>query len=249
MQNVFVVIGKSVLALLSVAGTALLVFTGWFVWHSEYDLGLPDESKLAALSSTERVCSAGGQRLYTPLAEIPPLVRKAVLAYEDPDFYERPHVNPLAAVVLAAHANRRPWSYISVSVTYCLMRLSSECCRGLDRHLGNLILMGRIERVLSRDRILEIYLNERYFGRDAYGVSAAAEAYFGRPLGELGIEETAFIVSLPRHPYRHHDAGPRDVVLDRMLKAGLINEAQALSAKSQPLYIKPLSRPGNSDSL
>jgi len=138
----------------------------------------------------------GGQpiaKVYTfslvPLADIPPLIRKAVVAYQDPDFYERPLVGPLMEFALAAASNRRPSaSSISLSVTRsCLVALSPECCKGIDRHIGNLVLMGRVVRALSRDRILEIYLNDTYFGRNAYGVASAAEAYFGKPLAELDI--------------------------------------------------------------
>jgi membrane peptidoglycan carboxypeptidase len=255
MQKILTIIGKTVLGLLSVAGSTLLVVAVWLVWHYEYGIGLPDESKLATLAATGPACPVGDPGAYTPLTEIPPLIRKAVLAYEDPDFYERSFASPLTRLGLAALSNRiYPWSSISSSVTRgCLMALSPGCCRGLDWHVGNVVLMGRVERTLSRDRILEIYMNEMYFGRNAHGITAAATAYFGKPLAELDVDEIAFIVTRPRQssPSQHFDTTRRDFAIDKMLKAGAINETQAVSAKGRPLVLKEKSTsgPNKPDSL
>jgi penicillin-binding protein 1A len=238
MRKALIIFGKSLLALLSLAGAALLWFTGWLIWHYEYGIGLPTESTLSALPLTDHACAAG-RGAFVPLADIPLLVRKAVVAYEDPDFYERPSVGPLTQFALAVVFNRRPpLSSISLSVTRdCLRTLSPECCRGIDWHIGNWVFMGRVERALSRDRILEIYLNDTYFGRSADGVAMAAETYFGKPLAELDIHEIAFMLVRARRPYRSQsfDASSRDFVIDRMLKAEVISEAQAVAAKARPL--------------
>lgn len=258
MRKVFIVVGKSLLGLLSIAGTALLMFACWLVWHFEYGLGLPDESKLAALSPTERICSTSGQRVYMPLAEVPPLIRKAVLAYKDRDFYDRPRRHPLAAYVLAvAHGRREPWSSISNSVAKCLVELAPECCRGpgLDRMIGEVILVGRLERAMSRDRILEIHLNEAYFGRGAYGVVAASTAYFGKPPERLSIDEVAIIAALTRNwgnlQRTDRAIDHRNFVIDRMLGAGLINSAEAASARERPLdlFEAPTSKNGTQGPL
>ena len=236
MRKALIIFGKSLLALLSLAGVALLWFTGWLVWHYEYGIGLPTENTLSALSPTDHVCTAGSRGAFVPLADIPPLVRNAVVAYEDPDFYERPSVGPLTQFALAVVSNRRPpLSSISLSVTRdCLRTLNPECCRGIDWHIGNWVFMGRVERALSRDRILEIYLNDTYFGRSADGVAMAAETYFGKPLAELDVHEIAFVIA--RRKWRQgFDVSFRDRALDRMLKAGVITEAQAVAAKDRPL--------------
>lgn len=103
--------------------------------------------------------------------------------------------------------------------------------------------MGRIAKVFSRERILEIYLNENYFGRGAYGVSAAANAYFGKALGLLSIDEIAFIAALPKAPgligrRKELAVERRNRVVEQMLQSGLINEADAASAKQRPLAFR-----------
>ena len=239
MRKALIIFGKSLLALLSLAGVALLWFTGWLIWHYEYGIGLPTESTLSALSPTDHVCATGARGAFVPLADIPPLIRKAVVAYEDPDFYERPAVGPLAQFALAVASDRRPTAsnILSWVTRNCLTALSPECCKGIDWHIGNLVFMGRVERALSRDRILEIYLNDTYFGRNADGVAMAADAYFGKRLAQLEIHEIAFMLASARgpHPSRYFDASFRDRVIDRMLKAEVISEAQATTAKAHPL--------------
>lgn len=254
MSKALIILAKLVLALLSVAGTGLLILEGWLIWHYQYGIGLPDQAKLAAVSETGPACSISDQRTYVPLSEIPPLVHQAVIAYEEPDFYERLSANPFIENAIASLFNRRPRpAIISQSVTRCLMSLSPDCCRGpsLESQIGHLVLMGRVAKVLSRERILEIYLNESYFGREAYGVGAAAKSYFGKPLGLLSIDEIALIVALPRAPAfigRRKDVAVerRNRIVQRMLQSGLINEADAASAKERPLEFReePSDGPG-----
>jgi membrane carboxypeptidase/penicillin-binding protein len=258
MRKPLIILAKLVLALLSVAGMGLLIVESWLIWHYEYCIGLPDESKLAALPSTDRVCSTDGHGIFVPLADIPPRIRMAVVAFEDPDFYERPSVGSLPQLVLAmvstrGPSTRSPWSNITQSVTRnCLRALSPECCRGIDWHIGNVVFMGRVEHALSRDRILEIYLNDTYFGRSAYGVASAAEVYFGKPLAELDVGEIAFMIVRARspHPSKYFDTKFRDFAIDRMLKGGIISEAEAVEAKGRPILLKESStdvqdRPNN----
>jgi len=239
MRKALIIIGKSVLALLSVSGVALLAFEGWLVWHYEYGLGLPSEDRLAAMSSTGPACTTDVGRTYVPLAEVPPLLRKAAIASEQLDFYEAWSLNPIVEIALATGAGRRPRAGgITQSVGRCLLSLSPEGRQQIDP-IGSLFFMQRVTRSLSRDRILEIYLNESYFGRGAYGVAAGAEVYFGKRLAELDIDEVAFITARARQPYpsRNFDTRSRDFVIDRMLTAGLISEAEAASSKSRPLLL------------
>jgi penicillin-binding protein 1A len=254
MRKPLIISAKLVLALLSVAGTGLLIFEGWLIWRYEYGIGLPDKGKLVAVSKTGPACSASDQRTYIALSEIPALVRQAVIASDEPDFYERLSANPFIERTLASLFNRpaRP-AMISQSVTRCLMSLSPDCCRGpsLDHVIGQFVLMGRVVTTLSRDRIFEIYLNESYFGRGAYGVGAAAKSYFGKPLDLLSIDEIAFIVALPKAPAfigRRKDIAVerRNRIVERMLQSGFINEADAASAKERPLEFleEPSDGPG-----
>jgi len=259
MSKALIIIGKLVLALLSVAGMALLILEGWLIWHFEYGIGLPTEARLTKISATEPICSVNGQRAYIPLSDTPPLVARAVIAAEDPDFYERLSINPFAELVHAALLNQRPRaSNIAQSVAHCLMALSPDCCKGpsLERMFGHTFLMGRVAKVFSRERILEIYLNENYFGRGAYGAGAAASAYFGKPLALLSIDEIAFIAALPKAPgliSRRKDLAVerRNHVVERMLQSGFISAADAASAKERPLAFLevPLNGPVPENSL
>src|SRR5262249_24612112 len=132
---------------------------------------------------------------------------------------------------------------ISVPVTRCVMVLSTGCCRtGLDWHIGNFILMWRLDRILPKSTIFEIYLNETWFGRGAYGVGAAARAHFGKSLSDLTIEEAAYIAGSARAPYlaRNSEGGTerRNRIIDQMRDAGAVSPAQADSAKQQPLLLR-----------
>jgi membrane carboxypeptidase/penicillin-binding protein len=240
---------KFVVVLLLVATTALVAIVGWFVWHYEYGIGLPDRQKLLAVSAADRICSSDGERNFVPLAAVPPVVRDAFLAYEEPEFFERPPINPFVEVAGAAFFRRAPRNAsISNTVMRCLMSLSTECCKKqIDWHVGGGVLLGRIEKTLSKDTIFEIFLNEIYFGRNAYGAAAAARAYFGKSLSDLTVEEAAYIAALPRAPNRmsRNERGIelRNFVIDRMRAAGLISPAQAESAKRQPLVLREVSAP------
>ena len=241
MQKSITIVAKLIVALLSVSGMGLLVSEGWLIWHYKYRMGLPNEDKLATVSASSPICSVGGQRAYMPLSEMPPLVRQAVVAYDEPDFYERRSANPFMEHVLDSLFDRPPRpANVSTSVTRCLMSLAHDCCKALDWHIGNLILMDRIAKSLPRELILEIYVNESYVGRGAYGLGAAAKSYFGKPLGLLSIDEIALIAALPRMPTlldRRKDIAVerRNLVVERMLQSGIINEAEAASAKERPL--------------
>jgi membrane carboxypeptidase/penicillin-binding protein len=259
MSKALIIIGKWVLALLSVAGMALLVLEGWLIWHFEYGIGLPTKARLASVSLTEPICSAGGQRAYIPLSDIPPLVAQAVIAAEDPDFYKRLSIDPFTEILYAPFLNQRPHaSNVLGSVAHCLMSLSPDCCRGpsLERSFAHLVLMARVTTVLPRERIFEIYLNENYFGRGAYGVSAAANAYFGKSLGLLSIDEIAFVAALPKAPGligRKKDIAleRRNRIVEQMFQSGFINEADAASARQRPLSFReePANGPGLQKSL
>jgi penicillin-binding protein 1A len=234
-----VLVSKLLAALLMLSGPVLLAWSGLLVWHFEYGLGLPDHRKLAAIAGTEQICSAGHRRSFVPLAEIPPLLRNAVLAEEEPDFYGRPAI--LREYALAALSNRYPRpATIAIHPARCLM--PPECCRGLDRPIGTLVLLDRVDKILSKDTIFEIYLNEVYLGRGSYGVADAAASYFGKSLGELKPEEVAFIVGHAKQPSPGNNQEAeirfRNRVIARMLDAGVIGEAVAASATTAPLLLR-----------
>ena len=256
MHRLFVVAARSTLALLGLATVGLMAFASYLAWHYAYGIGLPDRNRLAAVSATGPACSTDAQRTYVALAEIPLLLRKAVILSEEPDYYERPSLNLFAEIALSVAHDRSPRpSHITGSVTRCLMSLAEGCCHGpsLDRAIGEIVLQNRVVRALSRDRILEIFLNESYFGRGSYGVGAASMSYFGKPLEILSPDEIALIAVLPRSPSLWHGRGRdfvverRNAIIDRMLRAGIINDMEAASARERPLEFREV--PSNPRSL
>lgn len=158
-------------------------------------------------------------------------------SFEQPDFYEAWSLNPLVEIAVAMSTGSSPGpAGVTQSVSRCLLLLSPETRRQIDP-IASIIFMQRVIRSLSRDRIFEIYLNENYLGRGAYGVVTAAEIYFGKRLPDLQIDEIAFLMMRARQPYpsRSFEARNRDYVIDRMQTASLISEAQATAAKNRPL--------------
>lgn len=239
-RRVFILFGKSILALLSLAVMLLLYVEGYVIWYFEYGLGLPTESRLAALPTEGPLCPTSPNIRFMPLSEIPPLVRNAVVASEDRDFYARPYVGPLARLASDIAAGRRPGrSNIIHSVSRdCLCTLVPDCYKGpsLEWQIGTEVFMGRIERTFTRDRILEAYLNNSYLGHRTHGAADAATTYFGKALASLDIGEIAFLLARFRWPWpSEHDSEWRNRMLDRMLAAGLIDQAQATAAKAAPL--------------
>jgi penicillin-binding protein 1A len=238
MRKIIAIVIRSLKIILLILCVALFAFTGWIIWHFGYGLGLPDTQQIAA---ADRFCSTS--RNGVPLAEIPPVVRSAFIAVEEPDFYDRPPI--IREFALAFIQSRRPRSApMATHVARCLM--PSDCCKGLDRVIGELVLMNRVDATLSKDRLFEIYLNDAYFGRGANGVTAAATAYFGKPLGELSPDEIAFVVMRARYPARstggEREISLRNYAIDRMQQAGVISEREAITARERPLNV--LERPG-----
>lgn len=244
MRKFLVVAAKTALALLSLAVVGLLAISAWLVWHYGYSFGLPTEAQLAAVSPTGPACRTDPGRTTIPLADIPPLLRNAVIAYEQPDFYQAWSLNPIVETTLGLGTGRGPRpAGITQTVAHCLKLLSPGNDRQTDP-IATIYFMQRVTRCLSRDRILEIYLNETYLGRSAYGVAAGAEVYFGKPLPDLDVDEIAFLTMRARrfYPSRSFDLQSRDHVINRMQAAGLISETQAAAAKSRPLPLD--DRPG-----
>lgn len=188
-------------------------------------------------------------RVFVPLVRIPKQVQQAILDAEDAQFYQHGGIS-LKGMARAALRNltaarlKEGGSTITQQLAKSLF-LSPE--RTLARKVKEIQLAQEIERLYSKDKILEMYLNAIYFGGGAYGIEAAARTYFGKSAGQLSLAEAALLAGLPKAPSTYspfNDAkrakARRDYVLDRMEKEGHINAEQAKAAIRQPIALNPL---------
>jgi len=216
---------------------------------------LPDVNTLkdVRLQTPMQVYSAEGdliaqygemRRIPLSLQQVPPEMVKAFIATEDSRFYEHHGVDPIgifraaSVALVSGHASQG-----ASTITQQLARnffLSPE--RSLMRKIKEAFLAIRIEQLLNKDEILELYLNKIYLGYRAYGVGAASQVYFGKPVNELSLSEMATIAGLPKAPstfnplYSHSRAvARRNVVLARMLDQHYITQQQYDEARNTPL--------------
>ncbi len=186
------------------------------------------------------------RRHLTPIGEIPKVMREAVLAIEDARFYEHGGVD-YKGILRAALANLgRIKSQGASTITMQVARnvyLSSE--KTYTRKIYEILLTFKLEHMLTKDQILEIYMNQIFLGNRAYGFAAAAEAYFGKPLKELSIAEAAMLAGLPKAPSAYNPiSNPKRAkarqlhIIDRMLENGFITVDQAALASQEELKVK-----------
>ena len=192
------------------------------------------------------------RRRFVPIQQIPAMLQQAVLAVEDHRFHQHHGIDPqgLARALVANLTGglRQGASTITQQVArnfFLTARFSAE------RKLKEALLAVRIERQLGKDQILELYLNQIYLGQRAHGFAAAADTYFGKPLAALSIAECAMLAGLPQNPAYANPitnlarATQRQrIVLQRMVAAGVITEAQREQARSEQLLLRdPLQQP------
>ncbi|MFH1929608.1 MAG: PBP1A family penicillin-binding protein [Chloroflexota bacterium] len=189
-----------------------------------------------------------GKHSYVPLEEIPLALRQATIATEDATFYDNPGVD-LTAIVRALWINLRGGEVLSGGSTITqqlarnlLLSPSEREQRTLGRKMRESILAWRMARHLPKDEILELYLNQTYYGNLAYGVQAAAQAYFGKHVSDLDLAECALFAGLPQAPALYNplehpaQANARQrIVLELMHKAGYITDEDARLASSEVL--------------
>jgi penicillin-binding protein 1A len=238
-------------------GGTIAAIAAWMV-YLHFSQGLPDYYQLASYDPpvVSRVYAGDGRllaeyavenRVFVPITAIPKRVTNAFISAEDKTFYTHPGID-IPSVLRAAWSNllnygrdRRPIgaSTITQQVTKNFL-LSNEVSYG--RKIKEAILALRIEKAFSKDRILELYLNQIYLGQGNYGVAAAALNYFNKSLNELTIGQAAYLASLPKGPNnysikRNFQAAldRRNWVIDRMLEDGHITAQEAAAAKAEPL--------------
>jgi len=193
---------------------------------------------------------ATNRRLYLPIQAVPDLIRAAFISAEDKNFFSHFGLDPegLARALVNNAKNigsgKRPEgaSTITQQVAKNFL-LTSDAT--LQRKVKEAILSLRIEKAYSKERILELYLNEIYLGRGAYGIAAAALTYFNKSVGELELHEIAYLAALPKGPgnydpfkFTNRALDRRNWVIDRMVDNGYVTKEQAEAAKEKPLDIR-----------
>ena len=222
-----------------------------------YERGLPDYTQLQTYEPPvmTRVYAGDGsalaeyaheRRLFLPSSAIPPLVKEAFISAEDKNFYAHLGFDPegilrASLVFLQGSKHVQGASTITQQVARKFL-LNND--RTFDRKIREILLSVRLERAYSKEKILELYLNEIYLGLGNYGVAAAALNYFDKSVHELTVSEAAYLAALPKepsalNPFRNHDRAVerRNYVIGRMADDGYITHEQATKARAEPLII------------
>ncbi|WP_146343985.1 penicillin-binding protein 1A [Phaeobacter marinintestinus] len=226
-------------------GLAMFVITvGGVFWM--YGRDLPSHESLAQYKppTISRIYNGEGQlidefarerRLFTPASEIPDMVKQAFISAEDKNFYTHQgyDLRGIAAAAIDAVKSRGRDVRGASTITQQVMKnflLSGD--RKAERKIKEIILAVRLEQTLDKEQILELYMNEIFLGQNSYGVTAAAQTYFNKTLGELAPHEAAFLASLPKapsdfHPVRRKERllSRRNFVLEEMQENGFIDLA------------------------
>ncbi len=251
---------------LASAFTLLLILTviggvGVVYVFAEYGRDLPDYKQLASYDppTVTRVHAGDGRimaefavekRVYVPIQVIPGRVVNAFISAEDKNYYDHPGVD-IVAVGRAVVTNifhliqgKRPVGASTITQQVAKNFLLTNELK-IERKIREAILAFRIERTFTKERILELYLNEIYLGFGSYGVAAAALNYFDKSLDELTVAEAAYLAALPKAPNNYHPINKpaaavarRDWVIGRMLEDGAITRPQAEQAWAEPLEVK-----------
>lgn len=224
---------------------------------------LPDTSSLANYQPKQplRVYTADGveiggfgqeKREYLRIEQFPKMMRDSLLAVEDSRFYEHPGIDVigvLRAIVANATGGRTQGASTITQQVARTFFLTRE--RTLSRKLKEALLSLRIEQQLSKDQILELYMNQIYLGARTYGFAEAARTYFGKPISQLSVAECAMLAGLPQNPaYANPIKSPKRakdrqlVVLSRMRAEGVIDDIVYTAAKAEKLDVR---NPGEMD--
>lgn len=184
--------------------------------------------------------------VWTPIDEIPETLQNAFIAAEDQRFYQHHGISVRRIAAAALNDLRtRSFSQGASTITQQLIKLTHlKSEKTLSRKAQEAFLALRLERKLSKSQILECYLNTVYFGSGAYGVSAAAKAYFGKNLNELTTAECALLAGIIKAPsiYAPHlnpekSVSRRNHILDEMVECGMLTADEAETAKKEPLAL------------
>ena len=248
-------LGRSVFWLAGLAATAALSVT--FLVGIALAIAYPHLPEITGLMDYRpklpmRILSADGvllgefgeeRRNFTPLAQIPKVMQHAVLASEDARFYEHSGVDVRGVLRAGLAQFNRSRSQGASTITMQVARnfyLSTE--KTYTRKIYEMLLAFKMESVLTKDQILEVYMNQIFLGQRAYGFAAASEVYFGKPLQDISIAEAAMLAVLPQAPSAYNPiTNPKRAkegqlrVLDRMFDNGYITAEQRDAARTETL--------------
>ncbi len=247
--------GVAALSFVAVAALATGIYAAW-LFHDMPDAG--DLVEYHPATATRAYAWDGTligefsreRRIFVPYDAIPAQTAQAFLAAEDHGFFKHSGVDvggfgrAMAKNVLNLAQGRRleGGSTITQQVAKTILLTSDQT---IGRKLKEAILASQLERTLSKERILELYMNEIWLGYRSYGVGAAAYNYFGKSLSELTLAESAYLAALPKGPDNYHPirrygqaVGRRDWILDQMADLGWVSRADAEAAMKQPLKVQ-----------
>ena len=254
-------IGRLFLALFSIGFIGLIGGIAAFAFIiGYYSRDLPDYSQLKTYEPpiVTRIYAGDGRimaeyaqerRIFVPVEVIPDTVKNAFLSAEDQNFYQHKGVDPMAvarAVVINLRNAGGDSRLVGAStITQQVAKnflLTNEV--SYERKIKEAILAMRMEKAMTKDQLLELYLNEIFLGQRSYGVAAAALTYFDKSLDELDIAEAAYLAALPKAPNNYHPVRQRERalarrnwVIQRMAEDGHITEGQAQLAMAKPLLM------------
>ncbi|MCA9914868.1 MAG: transglycosylase domain-containing protein, partial [Anaerolineae bacterium] len=248
---------KQILILLSAGALAFAVFVYFFVFH---DLPSIDQVEAGLALPSTRIYDRNGALLYEilppeqgrnraiPLEEIPPYCVNSFIAVEDANYWSHPGVDPVG-ILRAAWVNLRGGEIIACGSTITqqtarllLLDPSQRLDRSVQRKLREMVLAIRLQNQTSKEHVLELYLNQVYFGNLAYGIEAAAQTYFNKSASELAIGECALLAGMVQNAVLHDPLTNiesalerQQVALDLLVQNGYLTQAEADSARRDEL--------------
>jgi len=232
---------------------AALTLGGIFFMYSR---DLPSHENLAQYTpaTISRIYSGEGRiidefaqerRLFVASEDIPDLVKQAFISAEDKNFYKHHGYDTrgmVAALVEAVKSRGESMRGASTITQQVMKNFLLDGSRSVERKIKEIILATRLEQTLTKDKILELYLNEIFLGKNSYGVAAAAQTYFNKPLTDLAPHEAAMLAAMPQAPGKYDPVTAKERVTERrnyvlreMWQNGYIDEATYLAEKDQPL--------------
>ncbi|MDR9786796.1 MAG: penicillin-binding protein 1A [Peptococcaceae bacterium MAG4] len=207
---------------------------------------VPEPSRVLDVNGETITFISGENRIPVPLDQVSEYMQDAIVAIEDARFFQHRGIDPVS-LVRAMFRNIQAGRIVEggSTITQQLAKnLYLDPSRSIGRKFEELFLTIQLERTYTKSEILEMYLNEIYFGQGAYGIEAAARTYFQKPAGELSLAESAMLAGVPRAPSIYNPVqdfesakARQGVVLNRMVELGMISGEQARLAEAEPLQL------------